>query len=213
MDIDLPEDLEEKKKVTPFDGERVLDKPVDLVLKGETVVDNEDPGFTFSSGESKSLLKRLIPRGASEEDVGYVGMRFWGGETNKWQPTIDAKFYGGQVRSAHFISGGSGDLSAAFAATLEKSGHYDIYYYTSKLVSPWRRHRGGKGEDTDYGKVHFLIYHDDGVEETELDLNSAEDGWNYLGSYYISEGEAKLEVTNESEARFVIADAVKWVTR
>ncbi len=212
MDIDLPEDLEEKKKVTPFDGERLLDKPVDLVLKGETVVDNEDPGFTFSSGESKSLLKRLIPRGASEKDVKYVGMRFWGGETNRWQPTIDAKFYGGQVRSAHFISGGSGDLKATFSADLEKSGHYDIYYYASKLVSPWRRHRGG-GEDTDYGKVHCIIYHDDGVEETELDLNSAEDGWNYLGSYYISGGEAKLEVTNQSEARFVIADAVKWVTR
>ncbi len=212
LQIDLPEDLEEKKKVTPFDGERLLDEPVDLVIKGETVVDNEDPGFTFSSGSSRSLLKRLIPRSASEEDVKYVGMRFWGGETNKWQPTIDTKFYGSQVRSAHFISGGSGDLKAAFTTSFEKSGHYDIYYHVSRITSPWRRHRGG-GEDTDYGKVHFLIYHDDGVEETELDLNSAEDGWNYLGSYYISKGEAKLEVTNQSEARFVIADAVKWVGR
>jgi len=212
MDIDLPEDLEEKKKVTPFDGERILAEPVDLAVKGEIVVDNEDPGFSFSSGKSKSLLKRLIPRDTREEDTKYVGMRFWGGETNKWQPTIDTKFYGAQIRSAHFISGGSGDLAAAFAATLEKSGHYDIYYHASKLTSPWRRHRGG-GEETDYGKVHFLIYHDDGVEETELDLNSAEDGWNYLGSYYISEGEAKLEVTNQSESRFVIADAVKWVAR
>ena len=210
MNIDLPEDLEEKKKVKPFDGERLRNEQVSLVVKGETVVDNEDPGFTFSSGKSKSLLKRLIPRGTREEDVKYVGMHFWGGETNRWQPTIDTKFYGGQVRSAHFISGGSGDLKAAFAASLEKSGHYDIYYHTSKITSPWRRHRG---EDTDYGKVHFLIYHDDGVEETELDLNSAEDGWNYLGSYYISKGEAKLEVTNKSEARFVIADAVKWVAR
>ena len=212
MEIDLPEELEEKKKITPFDGERILDKPVELAVKGETVVDNEDPGFSFSTGTSKSLLKRLIPRGASEEDVKYVGMRFWGGESNKWQPTIDTKFYGAQVRSAHFISGGSGDLTASFTATLEKSGHFDIYYHASRIVSPWRRHRG-RGEDTDYGKVHFLIYHDDGVEETELDLNSAEDGWNYLGSYYISQGEAKIEITNESEARFVIADAIKWVTR
>jgi len=214
MDIDLPEELEEKKKVIPFDGERLLDKEVSLVLKGETIVDNEDPGFTSSSGSSKSLLKRLIPRGESEKDVKYVGMRFWdgGSEANRWQPTIDTKFYGAQIRSAHFIAGGSGDLTASFTATLEKSGHFDIYYHASRIVSPWRRHRGG-GKDTDYGKVHFLIHHDDGVEEAELDLNSAEDGWNYLGSYYISKGEAKLEITNESEARFVIADAVKWVTR
>jgi hypothetical protein len=137
-------------------------------------------------------------------------MRLWD-ETNMWQPSIDSKFYGDQIRSAHFISGGSGDLKATFAVDMKKSGHYDIYYHVSRITSPWRRRR--RSEDEDYGKHHFLIYHDDGVEETELDLNSADDGWNYLGSYYISEGEAKIELTNESEGRVVIADAVKWVAR
>jgi hypothetical protein len=209
LEINLPEELEEKKKVPPFDGERLREKPVSLIVEGETVVDNEDPGFEFASGSSKSLLKRLIPRGPSEEDTKYVGMRLWD-ETNKWQPSINSKFYGGQIRSAHFISGGSGDLKASFTATLEKSGHYDIYYHVSRITSPWRRHRR---EETDYGKHHFLIYHDDGIEEMELDINSADDGWSYLGSYYISKGEAKIELTNQSEGQVVIADAVKWVGR
>lgn len=212
LDIDLPKKLDEKKKAVPFDGERISDRPVSLVEQGETVVDNEDPGFTFSSGTSRSLLKRLIPRGEREEDVKYVGMRFWGGETNKWQPTIDSKFYGNQIRSAHFISAGKGDLKAAFTTDMKKSGHYDIYYHAAKITAPWRRHRGGDHEEN-YGKLHFLIYHDDGIEETELDLNGADDGWNYLGSYYISQGEAKIELTNESDAEKVIADAVKWVLR
>jgi ABC-type transport system involved in multi-copper enzyme maturation permease subunit len=211
IEIDLPENLEEKKKVAAFEGERSREKPVQMSLDGEIVVDNEDPGFSFESGKSKSLLKRLIPRpGGSAEDTKYVGMRLWD-ETNMWQPSIDSKFYGDQIRSAHFISGGSGDLKATFAVDMKKSGHYDIYYHVSRITSPWRRRR--RSEDEDYGKHHFLIYHDDGVEETELDLNSADDGWNYLGSYYISEGEAKIELTNESEGRVVIADAVKWVAR
>ena len=138
-------------------------------------------------------------------------MRLWD-ESNSWQPTIDSKFYGGHIRSAHFISGGSGDLKATFTAALANSGHYDIYYHVSRITSPWRRHRG-EDHDENYGKHHFLIYHDDGVEETELDLNDASDGWNYLGSYYISGGEAKIELTNKSEGRVVIADAVKWVVR
>jgi hypothetical protein len=148
-----------------------------------------------------------MPGGA--DDAEYVGMRLWD-ESNHWQPTIDSKFYGGYIRSADFISGGSGDLKATFAASLEKSGHYDVYYHASRITSPWRRHGH---EEENYGTLHFLIYHDDGVEETELDLNGADDGWNYLGSYYISGGEAKIELTNESEGRVVIADAVKWVIR
>jgi len=209
LDIRLPGELEEKKKAVPFDGEIVKEKPVSLFLAGETVVDNEDPGFTFTSGGSKSLLKRLIPRGPRAEDTKYVGMRLWD-ETNRWQPTIDSKFYGGEIRSAHFISSGKGDLKATFTADIGKSGHYDVYYYVSKISSPWGRHRH---EEADYGKYHFLIYNDDGVEETELDLNSAEEGWSYLGSYYISAGDARVELTNQSEGRVVIADAVKWVAR
>jgi hypothetical protein len=208
--IDLPEELEEKKKVAPFDGERQAEGPVRMALEGEIVVDNEDPGFSFESGKSKSLLKRLVPRpGGRAEDTKYVGMQLWD-ETNLWQPTIDSRFYGGQIRSAHFISGGSGDLKASFTTEMEKSGHYDVYYHVSRITSPWRRRRR---EDEDYGKHHFLVYHDDGIEETELDLNAADDGWNYLGSYYISKGEAKVELTNRSEGRVVIADAVKWVAR
>jgi hypothetical protein len=209
LDIGLPGEPEEKKKAVPFDGEKTREKPVMLVMDGETVVDNEDQGFTFSSGRSKSLLKRLIPRGPVAEDTKYVGMRIWD-ETNRWQPTIDSKFYGGEIRSAYFISSGKGDLKATFTASIDKSGHYDVYYYVSKIASPWGRRRH---EEADYGKYHFLIYNDDGVEETELDLNSAEEGWSYLGSYYISAGNAKVELTNQSEGRVVIADAVKWVVR
>ncbi|MDZ7378054.1 MAG: hypothetical protein ONB06_01785, partial [candidate division KSB1 bacterium] len=75
---------------------------------------------------------------------------------------------------------------------------------------------GGPGPRTgerprDSGQYHFRIHHDDGVDEVLFDRASAEEGWNFLGRYYLSGDSAKVELTNESDARVVFADAVKWV--
>ena len=43
-----------------------------------------------------------------------------------------------------------------------------------------------------------------------FDYQNAEGGWNYLGRYYISADTAKVKISNLSEGRMVIADAVKW---
>ena len=50
-------------------------------------------------------------------------------------------------------------------------------------------------------------------EEINIDVSSADSGWNILGSYYLSEGAAKVELSNKSNEGVVIADAVKWVKR
>ncbi|MDD3642559.1 MAG: hypothetical protein PHQ19_03745, partial [Candidatus Krumholzibacteria bacterium] len=197
-----------RRKAEPFDGERDLDRQIEPVGPDEIIVDNEDPGFGFEGGGSKSLLHSLIPRGPSADDEKYVGMRLWE-QTNQWLPTVNAKFWGGYVRSARYTTGGKGNRTARFTAAIPASGHYDVYYYVNRIEMPWRH----RGEDTDYGKIRLLVSHDDGVDEAEVDLNSAEDGWNFIGSYYISEGGTSVEITNRSGARAVIADAARWVRR
>ncbi|MBM3420744.1 MAG: hypothetical protein FJY11_06380 [Bacteroidetes bacterium] len=59
----------------------------------------------------------------------------------------------------------------------------------------------------------FTVYHDDGMEEITLDYETADPGWNKLGTYYLSADTAKVELTNKSTARTVVADAVKWVKK
>jgi hypothetical protein len=61
------------------------------------------------------------------------------------------------------------------------------------------------------GNFNFQVYHDGGIEEIELSVDGAPPGWNFLGSWFFSEGEAKVVLTDETSARFVLADAVKWV--
>ena len=69
---------------------------------------------------------------------------------------------------------------------------------------------GEPGEKSPYQDMHYKIYHDQGVEEITVDYENAEGGWNNLGRYYLSDT-AKIELTNQSQGKVVIGDAVKWV--
>ncbi|MBU8921113.1 MAG: hypothetical protein KOO63_04755, partial [Bacteroidales bacterium] len=204
----LPE-FELDKRAVPFDGRRPAPGPVTLVEPGEIIVDNEDPGFTQQYKETKSLLKRMLPGKNTDEDEKYHGMVYWRNNP-RWLATTDSKFFGKYVRSGHYTNKGDGDRKVSWSAEISDGGFHDIYYYVSKISPPWQRGR----DKQEFGRNHFLVHHDDGIEETEIDLDSAEEGWNFLGSFYISPGTATVEMTNESEkGRFVTADAVKWIKR
>lgn len=69
----------------------------------------------------------------------------------------------------------------------------------------------GQGGESPYKDMHYKIYHDEGVDEITIDYENADGGWNNLGRYYFSKDSAKVELTNKSQGRVVIADAVKWV--
>jgi len=63
------------------------------------------------------------------------------------------------------------------------------------------------------GERHFIVHHEDGTEEVVVDLDNAPAGWNLLGEFRLVAGKNTVELTDKSEARFVIADAVKWVRK
>ncbi|MBN2070609.1 MAG: hypothetical protein JW814_04045 [Candidatus Krumholzibacteriota bacterium] len=203
------EDFELKKKVLPFSGEKKGVETVSLGEPGEIIIDNEDPGFKFDKTSKKSLLRRLLPDIGPSDEEKYVGMISWR-SSGRWLISTDSKFYGKYIRSAHFTNVGKGTKKVSWNAELGESGYYDIYVYISRIRPPWGRHN----DTVEYGSNNFMIHHDDGVDETQLELDGSEDGWNFLGSYYISQGAATVELTDKSDnGRFIIADAVKWVKR
>ena len=57
---------------------------------------------------------------------------------------------------------------------------------------------------------HYTVEHDEGFDEIDKALSNIEDGWNILGSFYFSEGKAKVSLTNKNSGRMVVADAMKW---
>ncbi|MDZ7319712.1 MAG: hypothetical protein ONB11_11180, partial [candidate division KSB1 bacterium] len=205
------DELELNEKALPFDGERVLAEPLQIQLPNELIVDNEDPGFESLYSPTKSWLKRLIE--VEKEEEKYIGLVFWN-PPSRWRATTYDNFYGKYVRSAHYIKAGKGDKKVAWNAIIDKSGNYEIYYYVAQVRMPWmRRDRGERGRDQMSGQFQFLVHHDDGVEDVTLDLNKAEEGWNLLGTHYLSAGPTKVELTDKSKGQIVYADAVKWVRR
>jgi ABC-type transport system involved in multi-copper enzyme maturation permease subunit len=200
-------EIEADNKLKAMDGEKNLPGGIVITNPNEIIVDNEDSTFQIEQDPPSSPLKRLLNIEVEEEEK-YIGLNFWRAPT-RWRATIQTGFYGKYVKSAYYTRGGDGSRRVIWNAQIPSSGTYDVFCYQNKLLGPMRFGRR-RNEKTDY---HYQISHDDGVEEVAFEDEEAGDGWNYLGTFYFSEGSSKVELTNKSEGRILIADAVKWVKR
>ena len=205
------EDFEDNKKAKPIEGETILDFPPNLSIPGEIIVDNEDEGFKVLTEENISPLKKLFQKDDQDKEE-YVPLTFWRAPEH-WSKTINSMFYGDFVHSAHYIRGGDGSSRVAWEAQLETPGQYAVYSYHEDVPMRGGPGRGrGRERESFIKDYHFYIYHDDGIEDVEWNSESAE-GWNFLGTYYFSKGTAKVEMSNQSEGRFIFADAIKWIKK
>ncbi len=201
----------------PYDeilSESIADKPV--ATDTSSVVDNEDDGFDIVDFVQPNWLRKTMLSFFDEEsdNTPYVAMRVWDAP-GAWKPTTSEDFYGEFVRSAYFKQAGDGQNRVMWETELMASGDYDVYYFAQESHSRrggGRRRNQGWEPPTEKEK-HFAVYHDNGVEEVAFDPEFAEQGWNYLGTFRLSEGETRVELTDQSEGQFVTADAVKWVLR
>jgi ABC-type transport system involved in multi-copper enzyme maturation permease subunit len=208
--------VEEDLKAVPKEEETLTDIPVSNLQPNEIVVDNEDPGFSVTTTDKTSLLKKLV----SKEEVTklkYSGINDWKPPLN-WTNTTNSAFYGDYVRSAYYIKSGTGDQKATWTIPVKESGHYDVFAYINPNVG---RSRGGPGMGmgmggrqeggNEKGEYHFFITHEDGVTEQTVQIENAEAGWNSLGSFYLSPEKAKVVLSNLSVKKIIIADAIKVV--
>lgn len=218
-------ELKEEETNIPMPSRRV---------PGEIIVDNEDPGFNKGNKVVEAPLKKLL-KIKSNRDEGYQQInQFWAPEY--WQPVVQSAYHGDYILSSVYTRSGTGDRSVAWTAKIDEPGFYDVYCYIGKMITgrvtvggqrggpagggPGRGpggETGGQGgpmgarQDNPYKDMHYKIYHDEGVEEITVDFENAEGGWNKLGQYYLSPDSAKVELTNKSEGRIVLGDAIKWV--
>ena len=206
MIMDGLRDLEEDPKARPEEGVKISDTPVQSETPGEIIVDNEDPEFEVTVTEDISLLEKWILK--DEEIEGskkYSGMNYWRPPTN-WTAVTNSEFYGKYIRSGMYIKSGDGSLKAKWHVPITEPGYYDVQYHLYKS-----RRFGRRGGDDERGEYHFIIHSDDGAEEQTLSIQSADEGWNNLGSFYFSPDTALIELSNESEIRIVFADAVRLI--
>ncbi len=190
-----------RENVTPFQGERVIEveKQEDVY---EVIVDNEDPGFSTFSPIKDTYLKAYLDS-RQEEEKKFYGR--WRRSSSKWLATTGSYFYGNSIRSAHFTRSGNGEKTTTWTPNLEEPGFYDIYVY---MVG--KNQNEGRRNDGKY-TYQYIVNHGDGQDNITFNLSNAENGWNYLGSYYFSGGDESVVLTDRCDLRTVYADAVKWV--
>ncbi len=198
--------FDENKNIESFDGTIVLDELKSFVSPGDIIVDNEDPGFEIFNPEQTSFLKRFFNLG--QDDEKYIGLRVWGAP-DIWKAAVTSEAYGEFIHSVHFTKAGDGNTKVAWNNDFDESGNYDVYVYIPKPRIPGRR-RAGNNDNQEY---HYTVFSDDGEEEVSLNYGDSDEGWNQLGSFYISTGTSKVELSNKSGGGLVLADAVKWVKR
>ena len=219
--------LELNRSAEPFTGQNIIENYTGNQNPDEIIVDNEDPGFETHIEITESFLKKLLNISTESEEK-YPGISAWRPPI-EWQATTNSLFYGKFIRSALYAKAGSGQNKVSWTANISEAGNYDIFTYIEPRVtrmsrmSRMGRGRGNResrnessrtgGLEQSENQYHYQIYHDDGIENAILDVSNAEQGWNFLGTFYISSGSAKVELSNESSATIVIADAIKWTRR
>lgn len=220
-EITLPVDeiIKAKNRTTEMKNEETITEITDIKDPFETIVDNEDPGFIFTRQISDSPLKKLLGV-KNRNGQTYEQIRLWRAP-EYWQPVVQSSYFGKYIRSSVYTRSGTGDRILTWKATLAKPGFYDIYTYVGKVSSgmvvrnagpgPPPPPPGGEGRSNQCRDFHFRIYHDQGTEEITLEYENAENGWNNLGRYYLSDDTARVDMTNQSAGNYVIGDAVKWV--
>lgn len=219
-EINMPVDeiKKSKNKNGDSDSEELLESMPRYSYPGETIVDNEDPGFNPGIRQSPSLLKKILRIKNTRGDI-YQQVRRYD-RPNYWQPVVNSYYYGKYILSSVYTAGGTDDRPVSWITPVDKAGYYDIYCYVGKMTERVTVTSGGNAppppgdesrQESLYKDMHYKIYHDEGVEEITVDFENAEAGWNNMGRYYISSDSAKVELTNQSAGRVVLGDAIKWV--
>lgn len=189
-----------------FSGLRIIQTKEKQII----IVDNEDPGFKVIQDIREKKLKSFISSIKTETKEKYKSMRPWS-PPSRWTLFAKEGQYGKYIRSAYYAKANENNKSAEWTANIKKAGYYEVFFYYSSDTWSFRR-RSNKRSAT--SKYNINIHSDDGLTKVDLDLESDnEDGWLSLGSYYFSKGEGKVELTDKTNSRSIIADAVKWVRK
>jgi hypothetical protein len=177
----------------------------------EITVDNEDKGFRLiESNQKKYMLQSLL--NITTEDR-YKNMNFWM-PPSRWTATVGNNFHGDYIKSGYYKRVGSGQNMAEWRANISLPGFYDIYVY-----NPMIEFRGGGGGFGGGGRneeemyQYYKIVHADGEDEVSVKTNEDRQTWVPVGSFYFSEGDAKITLVDRgySPRQLIFADAVRWV--
>ena len=173
----------------------------------EITVDNEDPGFRIIESNQKNKLQSLFRK---ESEDKYKNLNSWM-PPSRWTATVGTNYYGDYINSVMYKKAGNGSNKAEWTTQIQIPGFYEVFVYSADLpFFGWHR-----GRSEEKKTQYYTVKHDDGEEEIAVETEGGprQQGWNTLGTFYFSAGEAKVTLSDKGSTpdQIIFADAVKWV--
>jgi len=198
--VDLGElEGSETSEATPFEGVvEVAWAPPDPSV---VVVDDLDDGFRIAATGERGGVRLAARAVEGEADRGLP--RVEGGRPpGEWSRASSASAWGRYRHTVAWRRGGDGEIAAAFAAEIPAAGEWEL-----ELHLPDRQRFRFVRE---WGVWTVVV--DDGRDqrEAEIDAGAAARGWNPVGTFDLPAGEVVVRLSDDTESRIIVADAVRW---
>lgn len=204
--------VRERNKPVEEEGDFIIEE-VTYNIPGEVVVDNEDSTlFELSTPEVVGLLPQWLDQ-VDNNSFRYSGVSSWRPPL-KWTLTTNDKYHGTHIRSAYVIKSGSGSQTATWKIPVPDAGQYELYYWVIKPDELRRGRRGGgRGRSGGDAEYRFKVRYDEDEENAYINLQTSEEGWSIIGTYFFSNDTVEVVLSDDSKLRSITADAVKIVRR
>ncbi|MFC1490689.1 hypothetical protein ACFL6K_05720 [Candidatus Latescibacterota bacterium] len=204
--------LSETDDVPFFDGIRDVRRgtvPVSVVM------DNLDDGCRIVTTKEKKFIQRFAEK--YKKKATYVRMKnFKGLEGAPAEWTLAKtrserqgfiEFYGNYT-SCYYTKPGDGESVVEYATTIPEPGSYQVYL-SVPFGNSLSMYITGMFESGDLGETNVRIFAEDGMHEDTIDISKGDREWALVGTYSFADTTAVIHITDKTNAKIVIADAIK----
>lgn len=190
----------QKKDLEPFNGVRKI--AYDEIKESKIYADDLDEGFKIVKDDDIEESFRL--RGRSMDIGTDNGLPVGIGPIApaEWSRRITVLSWGRYRHTAAYIRAGDGGSRAVMPATLPAAGTWQL-----ELYIPWFNFIRTSQQR---GTWNLDIVSDYGRETVAFDATVGDYGWNLVGEFDLPAGEVRVEFSDKTNGRVVMADAIAW---
>jgi hypothetical protein len=187
------------RNAEPFDG--VREAAFGQTADDRIVADDLDEGFAIVDEETGEDL-RLAGRGAPTTGLdGGLPVATNAQPPRRWSRRSNETAWGRYRHTMAYIGAGDGARRAVMPASLPSSGLWELEIHLPFLQFL---------QAPDRGTWNLEIVSAEGREAVTYDARAANLGWNLVGQFRLPAGAVQVEISDETDGRMVIADAVGW---
>ncbi len=202
----------DSERIELFDDIRVVESGT---APFEVVIDNLDDECRIINPPKKIFLKSLVERHARGKGFrNFTKFKGLEDAPDVWILTKSSaellgrnEFYG-QFSSCYYTKAGDGNSAIEYAVGIPEPGNYQVF-----LSYPNRDQLEANLlpllQSGDLGETTVRVFTEDGIHEDVCDIRNANGDWALVGTYSFADTTAVIQITDKTNAKIVIADAIK----